>query len=109
MGYVVVREAAPPEMIQAVVDAIWAFQEMAPANSDTWYRHPERENGMIELNGSGMVEMYHHPALWAIRQDPRLHRRAPPKPRRSTRLPSDRVARSAAASLPTCTARAVCT
>ena len=57
MGYVIVREAAPPEMIQAVVDAIWAFQQMAPANSDTWYRHPERKNGMIELNGSGMVEM----------------------------------------------------
>ena len=73
MGYIIVREAARPEMIQAVVDAIWAFQEMDPAKSDTWYRHPKRENGMIELNGSGMVEMYHHPALWAIRQLPRIH------------------------------------
>ena len=73
MGYVIVRNAAPPGMIQAVVDAIWAFKEMDPADPESWYRRPERENGMIELNGAGMVEMYHHPALWAIRQLPRIY------------------------------------
>lgn len=73
MGYVIVREAAPPEMVQAVVDAVWTFQEMDPTDSGTWYRQPERENGMVELNGSGMIEMYHHPALWAIRQLPKIY------------------------------------
>ena len=73
MGYIIVRDAAPPEMVQALVDAIWAFQEMDPADSATWYRKPERENGMVELNGAGMVELYHHPAMWAIRQLPRIH------------------------------------
>lgn len=72
-GYVIVREAAPPENLQAVVDAIWEFQEMNPNDSETWYRVPERLNGMPELNGSGMVEMYHHPAMWANRQLPRVH------------------------------------
>jgi len=30
-GYVVVPEAVPPELVQAVVDAIWAFQETGEA------------------------------------------------------------------------------
>ena len=73
LGYVIVRQAAPHDMVQAVVDAIWKFQEMEPGDPDTWYRKPERENGMAELNGSGMIEMYHHPAMWAIRQLPRIY------------------------------------
>jgi ectoine hydroxylase-related dioxygenase (phytanoyl-CoA dioxygenase family) len=73
MGYVIVRNAAPAEMVQAVADAIWGFQEMDPDDPETWYRKPERKNGMIELNGAGMVEMYHHPAMWAIRQLPRIY------------------------------------
>ena len=72
-GYVIIPEAAPPSNLRAVVDAIWQFQEMQPDDPETWYRVPERLNGMPELNGSGMVEMYHHPALWANRQLPRIH------------------------------------
>jgi hypothetical protein len=72
-GYVIVYEAAPLENLQAVIDAIWEFQEMDPQDSKTWYRVHERLNGMPELNGSGMIEMYHHPALWANRQLPRIH------------------------------------
>ena len=72
-GFVVVHDAVPPENLQAVIDAIWAFQEMDPENPDTWYRRPDRLNGMPELNGSGMVEMYNHPSLWANRQHPRIH------------------------------------
>ena len=72
-GYVVVHDAAPPENLRAVADAIWEFQVMYPDDPATWYRRPERDNGMVELNGSGMVEMYNHPALWANRQLPRVH------------------------------------
>jgi len=72
-GFVIVHDAAPRKNLQAVVDAIWSFQEMNPDDPETWYRKPERLNGMPELNGSGMVEMYHHPSLWANRQLPRIH------------------------------------
>ena len=72
-GYVILHDAAPPENLQAVADAIWAFQQMDPEDSETWYRKPDRLNGMVELNGAGMVEMYNHPALWANRQLPRIH------------------------------------
>ena len=72
-GYIIVPRAAPPANLQALIEAIWTFQEMDPGDAATWYRRPERTNGMVELNGSGMVEMYHHPALWANRQLPRIH------------------------------------
>lgn len=72
-GYVVVPEAAPADLVQAVTDAIWEFQGMDPGDPETWYRPQARENGMPELNGAGMVEMYHHPAMWAVRQLPRIH------------------------------------
>lgn len=72
-GYVILHDAVSPENLQAVEDAIWEFQQMDRHDPETWYRVPERENGMVELNGSGMVEMYHHPALWANRQLPRVH------------------------------------
>lgn len=72
-GYVILHDAAPSEMLQAVIDATWEFLEMDPDDPKTWYREPERLNGMTELNGAGMVEMYNHPALWATRQLPRIH------------------------------------
>ena len=72
-GYVIIHDAVPAENLQATVDAIWEFQEMDRTDHDSWYRVPERLNGMVELNGSGMVEMYHHPAMWANRQVPRVH------------------------------------
>jgi hypothetical protein len=72
-GYVVVHDAVPPRNLDAVVDAIWTFLEMDPRNPETWYRVPWGENGMEELNKAGMVELYHHPALWNNRQHPRVH------------------------------------
>ena len=50
MDYIIVRQAAPLDMVQAVVEAIWEFQEMESGDPDTSYRKPERENGMVELN-----------------------------------------------------------
>ena len=63
-GYVILRDAVPPENCAAVVDAIWEFLEMNPADPDDWYRAPR---------GGGMVEMYHHPSMWANRQYPRVY------------------------------------
>lgn len=63
-GYVILHDAVPPENCAAVVDAIWEFLEMNPNDPNDWYREPR---------GGGMVEMYHHPAMWANRQYPRVH------------------------------------
>jgi ectoine hydroxylase-related dioxygenase (phytanoyl-CoA dioxygenase family) len=72
-GYVILHNAVPPENVKAVVDVIWEFMEMDRDNPETWYRPPERENGMKELNKAGMVELYHHQVLWNNRQHPRIH------------------------------------
>lgn len=72
-GYIIVPNAVPSENLQAVIDAIWEFQEMNPDDSASWYREPELQNEMVELNKGGMVELYQHQVLWDNRQAPRIH------------------------------------
>lgn len=72
-GYVIVRDAVPRADVEAVVDTIWEFLEMDRDNPETWYRPQHSEYGMMELNRSGMVELYHHQSLWNNRQNPRVH------------------------------------
>ncbi|HEX6971776.1 MAG TPA: phytanoyl-CoA dioxygenase family protein [Limnochordia bacterium] len=64
-GYVVVHDAVPKENLDAVVAAIWEFLGMDPNDPEDWYRPP--------LPPGGMVELYHHQALWNNRQHPRVH------------------------------------
>ncbi len=64
-GFLVVRQLIPREQVQAVVDAIWDFLEFDPNDPSDWYREPHRVNGM--------VEMYHHQALWDVRQNPQMY------------------------------------
>jgi len=72
-GYVIVPNAVPPENLAAVRRLLWEFQEMNSADPATWYRNPERPMEMVELRGSGMVEVYNHQALWNNRQHPRVY------------------------------------
>jgi hypothetical protein len=65
-GYVVVHDAVPPALCRAAAEALWAFLEMDPDDPDGWYRYPARP-------GVTTVEMYHHQALWDIRQFPRVY------------------------------------
>jgi len=72
-GYVIIPNAAPRENLEAVIDLLWDFQEMDRNDPSTWNRQPARKIGMVELNGSGMVEIYNHQALWNNRQCPRIY------------------------------------
>jgi hypothetical protein len=65
-GYVVVHDAVPPETRQAAESAIYEFLGMDPAQPDTWYSMPHGH--------SIWVPLLHHPALWANRNSPRIHR-----------------------------------
>lgn len=64
-GYVVIHDAVPPENLRAVVEIIWEFLGMDPADPEDWYRPPLRPGGMVEL--------YQHQALWNNRQHPRMY------------------------------------
>ena len=64
-GYVVIRDAAPPELIQDAAKAVWDFIEIDAEDPDSWYPDPPRKGIMVEI--------YQHPALWATRQSPRVY------------------------------------
>jgi len=65
-GYVVVRNAVSPEQCQSGAQAIYDFLGMDPDQPDTWYGTTNREGIWIPL--------LHHPAFWANRESPRIHR-----------------------------------
>jgi ectoine hydroxylase-related dioxygenase (phytanoyl-CoA dioxygenase family) len=71
-GYVVVKAAVPAAQVQQTVDFLWEFQECDPRKPETWDQAERRTHEMKELNGSGMVEAYHHQTLWDNRQTPRV-------------------------------------
>ncbi|MEX0886785.1 MAG: phytanoyl-CoA dioxygenase family protein [Phycisphaeraceae bacterium] len=64
-GYVLLRQAVPPENIDPAIDAIFEFLEMDRHDRSDWYRDP--------LSTMGMIEMYHHQAMWNNRQSPRIY------------------------------------
>lgn len=72
-GYVIVRDAVPPENINAVVDIIWEFMDMDRDNPETWYRAGDDDDNSPKLKESGMAELYQHQSLWDNRQHPRVY------------------------------------
>ncbi len=72
-GYVIVNAAVPAENISRLVDLLWEFSEMRPTDPSTWSRTQLRDHQMLELNNSGMVEIYNHQYLWDNRQYPRVY------------------------------------
>jgi hypothetical protein len=65
-GYVKVPEAVPQEQCKAAEQAIWEFIAADPGHPETWYGHIGRHGIMVQL--------FHHPALAANRQSPRVHK-----------------------------------
>lgn len=72
-GYVVVRRAVPQANVDRLVEVLWRFDEKDPADPSTWYAPQRRDHKMTELNGTGMVEIYNHQALWDNRMEPRIY------------------------------------
>ena len=64
-GYVIVRDAVTPANAQAAERAIWEFLGMNPQDPETWYSAPRSHQIMTQF--------YHHPALQANRDAPRIH------------------------------------
>jgi len=65
-GYVLLHDAVPPENCQAAVKAICEFLGADLDRPDTWYQGPQGH--------SIWVPLLHHPAIWANRDSPRIHR-----------------------------------
>ncbi len=72
-GYVVIPAAVPEANVRRLVDLLWEFSEMSPHDPTTWSKKQLRNHQMVELNNSGMVEIYNHQYLWDNRQYPRVY------------------------------------
>jgi len=72
-GYVIVRQAVPAANVERLVEVLWRFDEKDPDDASTWYAPQRRDHLMKELNGTGMLEIYNHQALWDNRMEPRVY------------------------------------
>jgi len=79
-GYLVVPGAVPPAMAAAAAAAVRAFvgaDDSAPAswydNTLDIYNDRTAEGKKPHHGPCGMVQLFHHSSLWAIRQLPKLH------------------------------------
>ena len=72
-GYVIVRQAVPPENVERLGNLLWEFDEKDPNDPSTWYAPQRRDHKMRELNGTGMLEIYNHQYLWDNRMEPRVY------------------------------------
>lgn len=66
-GYIVVKDIIPQSDCEAVRNAIWEFTGMAPDKPQSWYGEYNGRNGM-------MLNFFHHPALDAVRNSPKILR-----------------------------------
>jgi hypothetical protein len=72
-GYVVIKNAVPREQALRMADYLWKYEDKDPNDIESWYKRPNAENQMKELNNTGMVEIYNHQYMWDNRQYPRLY------------------------------------
>lgn len=72
-GYIVIKNAVPPEQAKATADFLWEFEEKDPDDPGTWYTAPRSEIKMKELTNTGMVEVYNHQHLWNNRMTQRVY------------------------------------
>jgi len=58
-GYVVVRDAAPPEACRRLADAIWSFVDADPDDPDSWYGAVLPQGIMVPLHDApGVAEIH---------------------------------------------------
>jgi len=72
-GYVVIKNAVPKEQAKKLADYLWEYEGKDAHDPETWYKRPNAEMQMKELNNTGMVEIYNHQYLWDNRQYPKVH------------------------------------
>ena len=49
------------------------YEDKDPNDIDSWYKRPNVQMEMKELNNTGMVEIYNHQFMWDNRQYPKVH------------------------------------
>ena len=65
-GYLVVEDVVPRQLCEEVLAATAEFLGIVPDDPASWRSRVS--------HGHGIVPLHHHPALWALRQCPAIHR-----------------------------------
>ena len=72
-GYIVIKNAVPKDQAKRLADYLWEYEDKDQNDIESWYKRPNVQMEMTELNNTGMVEIYNHQYLWDNRQYPRVY------------------------------------
>jgi len=72
-GYVIIKNAVPKEQVAKLADYLWQYEGKDASDPETWYKKPNAQMQMTELNNTGMVEIYNQQFMWDNRQYPKVH------------------------------------
>jgi len=73
-GYVVIKNAVPRAQAERLANYLWEYEDKDPNDIETWYKRPNAQMQMTELNNTGMVEIYNQQYMWDNRQYPKVHK-----------------------------------
>jgi hypothetical protein len=72
-GYVIIKNAVPKAQVAKLADYLWIYEGKDAGDMETWYKKPNAQMQMSELNNTGMVEIYNQQLMWDNRQYPKVH------------------------------------
>jgi ectoine hydroxylase-related dioxygenase (phytanoyl-CoA dioxygenase family) len=72
-GYVVIKNAVRREQAERMANYLWEYEDKNPNEIETWYKRPNAQMQMTELNNTGMVEIYNHQYMWDNRQSQKVY------------------------------------
>ncbi|QEM08444.1 phytanoyl-CoA dioxygenase family protein [Mucilaginibacter rubeus] len=72
-GYVIIKNAVPKEQVEKLANYLWQYEDKDANDITTWYKKPNAQMQMSELNNTGMVEIYNQQFMWDNRQYPKVH------------------------------------
>ncbi|MEO7214356.1 phytanoyl-CoA dioxygenase family protein [Mucilaginibacter sp.] len=72
-GYVVIKNAVSREQAEKLAIYLWEYEGKDPNDIESWYKKPNAQMQMKELNNTGMVEIYNQQLMWDNRQTPRVY------------------------------------
>lgn len=72
-GYVIIKNAVPKAQVEKLAAYLWQYEGKDAYDINTWYKKPNTQMQMSELNNTGMVEIYNQQFMWDNRQYPKVH------------------------------------
>ncbi|WP_426584085.1 phytanoyl-CoA dioxygenase family protein [Mucilaginibacter sp. R-33] len=72
-GYVIIKNAVPKVQVEKLANYLWQYEDKDANDINTWYKKPNAQMQMSELNNTGMVEIYNQQFMWDNRQYPKVH------------------------------------